>query len=193
MSALIETAASEAQIPRKIWSREEAHRLVDSGFPNADRLELVNGELIDHMGKNPPHVYWKTLVRQWLAKVFGGDFVRSEDPIDVAPEDIPTSEPEPDLIVTTKSIRETSENPKPDELRLVVEISDTTVWYDLNVKARLYARAEIVEYWVVNVPEKKLIVHRQPQNGSYTHITAHVSNEEVTPLSCEIPFCLDKL
>ena len=78
--------------------------------------------------------------------VFGGDFVQSEDPIDVAPEDMPTNEPEPDLIATTKSVREFTTNPKPDEIRLVVEISDTTVKYDRTVKASLYARAGIQEH-----------------------------------------------
>jgi hypothetical protein len=137
MSTLLETA-TEVYVPRKVWTREEAHRLADLGFPNVDKLELVDGELIDHMGKKRPHVLWHNLVRQWLEKVFGGDYVQSEDPIDVAPEDNPRNEPEPDLIVTTKSIREFLETPKPDDLRLVVEISDTTLWFDLNIKAKLH-------------------------------------------------------
>jgi Uma2 family endonuclease len=192
MSTLLETA-TEVYIPRKVWTREEAHRLADLGFPNVDKLELVDGELIDHMGKKRPHVLWHNLVRQWLEKVFSGDYVQSEDPIDVAPEDNPRNEPEPDLIVTTKSIREFLETPKPDDLRLVVEISDTTLWFDLNIKAKLYARAGIVEYWVVNVSEKKLIVHREPQDGSYIRITTHASDEEITPLVADARFCLDKL
>ena len=185
--------ATETYIPRKVWTREEAHCLAEIGFPNASRLELVNGEIIDHMGKKRPHVLWHNLVRQWLELVFGGEFVQSEDPIDVAPGDLPTSEPQPDLIVTTKPIRAFSENPKPEELRLVVEISDTTVQFDLNVKGKLYARAGIVEYWVINVPEKKLIVLREPRDGKYTRIATHASHEEIAPLGIEVRICLDKL
>jgi len=184
---------TEPSIRRKVWTREEAQRLVDSGFPNAEKLELVNGELIDRMGKRHPHVLWHNLVRQWLINVFGGDFVQSEDPIDVAPEDLPTNEPEPDLVVTTKSVREFTTSPKPDEIRLVVEISDTTVKYDRTVKASLYARAGIPEYWVVDVPQKRLIVHRAPNNGEYTSITIHASGEIITPLTGNAAFCLDHL
>ena len=183
----------EPSIRRKVWTREEAQRLVDSGFPNAEKLELIQGELIDRMGKRHPHVLWHNLVRQWLINVFGGDFVQSEDPIDVAPEDLPTNEPEPDLVVTTKSVRELTASPKPDEICLVVEISDTTVRYDRIVKASLYARAGIPEYWVVDVPQKRLIVHRAPSNGEYTSIKIHASGEIVTPLTGNAAFCLDQM
>ena len=196
MSTLLETKstrATEIYVPRKVWTREQAHQLVDMGFPNAEKLELVNGELIDHMGKKRPHVLWHNLVRQWLMHVFGGDFVQSEDPIDVAPEDMPTNEPEPDLIVTTQSVRDFAANPKPDEIRLLIEIADSTLTYDRTVKAGLYARAGIREYWVLNVPEKKLVVHRSPKSGEYTQITIHASDEAVTPLGAQAPFCLDKL
>lgn len=178
---------------RKVWTRQDAHRLADSGFPNAEKLELIGGELIDRMGKKRLHVLWHNLVRQWLMNVFGGDFVQSEDPIDVNPEDLPTNEPEPDLIVTTKSIREFTANPKPEEIRLLIEIADSTVHYDRTVKADLYARAGIREYWVMNAPERRLIVHREPQDGEYRRITIHGSNENIVPLCTNAVFCLDRL
>ena len=81
---------------------------------------IVNGELIERIGKKRPHVLWHNLVRQWMMRVFGADFVQSEDPIDVASEDMATNEPEPDLSVTTKPVREFLANPKPDEIRLLV-------------------------------------------------------------------------
>jgi Uma2 family endonuclease len=144
------SATESIVIPRKIWTRIEVDRLLLNGLS----LELVNGELLDRMGKKPPHVYWKTILGGWLREMFGDEYVRSEDPIDVAPEDNPTSEPEPDLIVTYQSIHVTHGiNPKPADLRLVVEVSDATYEYDTNIKAQLYARAGICEFWVLDVRE----------------------------------------
>ena len=75
---------------------------------------------------------------------FDDDYVRSESPIDVAPDDNPTSEPEPDLVVTFRSRRELRYEPK--DVVLVVEVSDSTYDYDRTVKAALYAGAGIAEY-----------------------------------------------
>lgn len=173
------SAAEPLVIPRKVWTRAEVNRLSLDGLS----LELVNGELIDRMGKKPPHVYWKTILGNWLREHFGEDFVRSEDPIDVAPADNPTSEPEPDLIVTYKPIQLTrGMNPKPEDLRLVAEISDSTYDYDRTIKAALYARAAIRDYWIVdvrNADAPRLLVHRDPKAGIYQAVT-YGHDEDVT-------------
>ena len=104
MFTIDSVSAAEAQFPRKVWTRKDVER-IDPIL--AETLELVNGELIDQMGKRPPHVYWTDEIRDWLQEQFGSEFVRSEHPIDVSPEDNPTNEPEPDLAVTVKSRRET--------------------------------------------------------------------------------------
>ncbi len=106
-----------------------------------------------------------------------------EAPIDVAPEDNPTNEPEPDPVVLAKPSREFEDaNPRPGDLRLVVEISDSTVGFDLTTKAELYARAGIVEYWVVDIQVKCIIVHRDPREGLYRSVTASGEDETVSPL-----------
>jgi Uma2 family endonuclease len=109
-------------------------------------------------------------------------------PIDVAPEDNPTNEPEPDLIVLTKPSHEfRNANPRPADLRLVVEISGSTLGFDLTSKAELYARAGIVEYWVVDIAARRLIVHRDPREGLYGSVTAYSEEESVTPLASSGP------
>jgi Uma2 family endonuclease len=70
---------------------------------------------------------------------------------------------------------------------LVVEISDSTLGFDLTTKAELYARAEIQEYWVVDVAARRLIVHRQPHQGLYRSVTAYSAHETATPLA--LPQC----
>ena len=75
-------------------------------------------------------------------------------------------------------------NPGPEDIRLVAEISDSTLAFDLRVKAKLYARAGIVEYWVIDVQGRRLIVHREPQSdGSFGSVLSYRENEPVNPIA----------
>jgi len=170
--------------PRKLWTRSEYDELSSSGSLNGQRLELIEGELINKMGKKRPHVNSLTLLRGWLEGVFGVRLVNSEAPIDVAPEDNPSNEPEPDLIVLKRDLSHfTSENPRPQDLQLVVEVSDSTLGFDLTTKAALYARAGITEYWVLDVGGRRMIVHRDPQAGRYGSVAAYGEEESVAPVA----------
>src|SRR5205814_7316881 len=122
----------------------------------------------------------------WLEDVFGRDFVNQEAPIDVAPEDNHTNEPEPDVIVLKRESSSFRSNPRPQDLHLVVEVADTTLYFDLKTKAAHYARAGIVEYWVLDVAGCRLIVHRDPQFGKYTTVMVYSENEAVAPLAAPL-------
>ncbi len=185
-SALIEAplAPFPGHPPRKRWTREECARLESAGLLDQQHLELVGGELIDKMGKNRPHVNGLSLMYAWLLSTFGGRLVNPEAPIDVSPEDNPSNEPEPDIIVLNRDLSNfRSSNPGPRDLHLVVEVSDTTLAFDLTAKAALYARAGIVEYWVLDVTGRRLIVHRDPQPGKYATVLIYNERESVAPLA----------
>jgi Uma2 family endonuclease len=170
--------------PRKRWTRAECAALEAAGIFDQQRVELIEGELIDKMGKNRPHADVAALLIGWLIQVFGTRRVNAEVPIDVSPEDNPTNEPEPDLIVFRREYSGfRSVRPQPRDLDLVVEIADSSLAFDINVKAALYARAGIVDYWVLDVPGRRLIVHRNPQGGQYASVTSYDENESVAPLS----------
>src|SRR5271166_5556794 len=125
--------------PRKRWTRAECATLEASGLLDQDNLELVEGELISKMGKKRPHVRSFSRLQVWLMQTFGWNFVNAEAPIDVAPEDNPTNEPVPDLIVLRRKFTGfRSAKPQPRDLDLVVEIADTSLAFDLTVKAALY-------------------------------------------------------
>jgi Uma2 family endonuclease len=189
-----EAVATALEIPRKVWTREDAHSLADLGFPNASKLELINGELIDHMGKKRPHAIWQHLIQAWLQTTFGVEYVQMESPIDVSSEDNLLNEPEPDLMVTAKRSREYDTNPNPPELRLIVEVSDSTVSFDLKWKAPLYARAGIVEYWVIDIPERLVHVHREPLLGRYASVVKYGFHADINPLARpEAVFCAERL
>jgi Uma2 family endonuclease len=174
--------------PRKRWTRAECDLLVSNGIWSRQRLELIDGELISKMGQNRWHVSAVAQMTIWLMDAFGRDRVNTDAPIDVAPGDNPINEPEPDLIVLTRpSSTFRSGNPHPHELLLVVEVSDTSLDFDLTVKASLYARADILEYWVMDVAGGRLIVHRDPGSSGYGSVIAYGEGESVAPLALNDP------
>ena len=169
-------------IPRKVWTREDAHRLADIVFPNALKLELIDGEIIDRQAKKHPHVLWQHLIFGWLQPLFG-ERALMEAPINVAAEDNERSEPEPDLAVTRKSIRDYDSNPPPEDILLILEVSDSTLQFDLSVKASLYARAKIADYWVIDIQNRLVYVHRYPAQGSYSNLVRYGFHETIVPLA----------
>jgi len=165
-------------------TREECTALEKSGLLDQEPLELVEGELINRLlGKKRPHVVAVNRLQAWLIHTFGWPYVNVGAPIDVAPEDNSTNEPVPDLIVLRQASSHFTSNPRPRELRLVVEVADTSLSFDLKVKAALYARAGVSEYWVLDVAGRRLLVHRNSQSGAYADVAAYNDNESVSPLA----------
>ena len=170
--------------PRKRWTREECNFLESTEFFAGQHYELIDGELINKMGKKAPHAFSALLLHQWLVEVFGFLRVRKEESIDVYPEDNPTSEPEPDLVVLRESGEKFAQsNPGPQDILLAIEVADSTLSLDLSKKALLYARAGIADYWVLDVNKRRLIVHRDPVAGKYTSIVEYREDESVAPLA----------
>jgi Uma2 family endonuclease len=181
-----------AHVPvRKRWTREECAPLEAAGLFEREKLELVDGELITKMGKNQRHVNAFRLMQYWLLEAFGKEFVDAEAPIDVSLVDNPSNEPEPDLMVLKRECASfVSLNPQPQDIRLLVEIADRSLNFDLNVKAALYARAGIVEYWVLDVAGRCLYCHRNPTGSGYTSVAIYQEHEIIAPLGApELRFC----
>jgi len=170
-----------------IWTREDCEKLVAAGVLNY-RFELVDGEIIKKVGQNLPHRIAVSRLTGWLYRIFTEDCVQSQATIDVAPEDNPTSEPEPDVTVLSIPLpdlarQDPRQNPTPANIHLVIEVADTTLDYDLSVKAGLYARAAIPEYWVLNLRERKLHVFRLSSGGNYAPAIEHSEADSVAPLA----------
>jgi len=189
--------------PRKRWTRAECECIEATGLWDREHLELIEGELITRMSKKRPHVLVFMSVVKWFVGLMDPMQLNLEGPIDVSPADNPTSEPEPDIALLAKTgLAYVGANPPASDVRLVIEVSDSTIAFDLGPKARLYARAEIQEYWVFDISERRLIVHRDPRAGVYSTVTAYAEGESVTPLalpsasfpvSVAFPFSADKI
>jgi Uma2 family endonuclease len=169
MSAAILPASSAADsLRRKRFTRGEVDRMLELGIFDGQRCELIDGELIDKMGQNPPHAQAIRNLFSWLIAFFAPGQLQMQLPIEVKPGDSDWSLPEPDLAILAEVGGEYGKrHPRGDELLLVVEVADTSLRQDLTTKRDLYARASVGEYWVLDLQSRRLIVHRNPGQGEY--------------------------
>jgi Uma2 family endonuclease len=167
--------------PRR-WTRDEYYRAWQAGiFGAEERLELLDGEILKRMTTQPPHATALSKTAQALMVVFGvGCYIRQQLPITLNEQ----SEPEPDVLVVPGTPDDyATRHPGPSDARLLVEISDTTLRMDQGRKQRAYARASIPEYWIVNLPARRLQVYREPTAAGYQSVASYSVGESVAPLA----------
>ena len=145
-----------------IWrlSVGQYHEMIRAGILTADDpVELLAGWLFYKMPKNPPHRIATRLAQDSLqAVVPAGWYVGSQEPITLG-----DSEPEPDVMVVRGETRQYKDrHPGPEDVALVVEVADTTIERDRGVKRRMYARAGIPVYWIINLVERRLEAYERP-------------------------------
>ena len=122
MPTLLEAVMDAPTLPHKLWTREDCAVLEREGLIEAERYELIEGELILKMGKKSPHNHAVMRLIKWLRSFTEETFVAQEVSMDVRPEDNPTNEPEPDAIVLNRSFLEIPGLARPEHLRLVAEL-----------------------------------------------------------------------
>lgn len=173
-------------VPVRRFTVDEYQRMAQLGIlTENDRVELLEGWIVPKMTQNPPHGGTIELVEDALRHCLtAGWRIRIQLP--VTTDD---SEPEPDVAVvrgTTRSFL--SRHPRPDEVGLIVEVADTSRVIDRVTKARLYARAGIVCYWIVNLIDRQLEVFTDPsgQNDAPGY-----GKREVLGPDDEVPFVLE--
>ena len=146
--------------------------------------ELLDGDLIDKMGKKRPHISSLAYLVPLMLRFFGIGRVLQESPIDVSQQDNPTNEPEPDVIVLRRPLKDLPGGAiQSADVDLLIEVADTTIRSDLSLKAALYARAGLPEYWVVDLNGRRVIVHRETRDGKYSSIVAYAETESLAPLA----------
>ena len=96
----------------------------------------------------------------------------------------PHNEPQPDLmLLRLPAVRYAGRLPGPEDVLLVIEVSDTTLAYDRGTKLTLYALAGILEAWLVNFPRRTIEVYREPRDGRYQQVTIYRKGESLSPLA----------
>ncbi|MBN3878943.1 MULTISPECIES: Uma2 family endonuclease [unclassified Nostoc] len=145
----------------KRFTIAEYHRLAELGFfEENDRVELIKGEIIQMAAKGTPHSVCSTrLYRELFKLVLEEAILRGQEPI-IIPND---SEPEPDLVIVRNRPDDYLEaHPSPSDVLLVIEISNSTLKYDQDVKLSVYAEAGISDYWIFNLVDNYLESYSEP-------------------------------
>lgn len=139
------------------------HEMIRLGILTSDDpVELLEGWIIQKMPKNPTHRVANKLVRNALEEIApAGWYVDAQEPVTLQ-----DSEPEPDVVIVRGNTRDyTERHPGAEDLALVIEIADSTLERDRSYKKRIYARAGIPIYWIVNLIEKQIEVYTQPDSS----------------------------
>ena len=142
------------------------YRMAESGvLPPDSRVELLNGRIIDMSPIGPAHGGTvKQLSRLFNLLARGRWLVSTQDPVRLDDH----SEPEPDVALLIPAPDDyTSRLPGPDEVYLVIEVSDSTLDYDREEKLPAYGRAGVAEVWIVNLNEAALEIYREPHYTGY--------------------------
>ena len=170
--------AETARRPHR-WSRAEYERMAEAGVLEPDaRIELIDGEILEMAAHGTRHFTAIRLVEDALRTAFGAGYeIRTQGPLAIDER----SEPEPDLAVVRGSPRDFREA-HPKTALLIVEVSDTSLGFDRVRKKRVYARNRIPEYWILNLRDRTLEVHRSPAANGYTERRVLRAEQGLNPL-----------
>jgi Uma2 family endonuclease len=166
--SLLESNMAQTMV-RHRFSVDDYEQMIDFGILSEnDRVELIRGEILEKMSIGERHgASVNRLNRLFNRRAGDRAIVSVQNPVR-----FPDSEPEPDVsLLEPRDDFYESAKPLPADVLLLVEVSDTTIDYDRDVKRPLYAEARIREYWIVNLNDDTLEVHRDSQpDGTYRDV-----------------------
>jgi Uma2 family endonuclease len=164
----------------RLWTVEEYHRIADMGILAADeRIELIEGKIIRMSPKGTAHS--SSIGRtDYLLKAGLGNraWVIVQNPVKINER----SEPEPDIaVVRLDPLDYADHHPTPAEIHLIIEIADSSLKFDCETKANLYALAGISDYWVIDVINREVRVFRLPSQVGYRSQVTFNQHQTITP------------
>jgi Uma2 family endonuclease len=162
---------------------EEYEHMVAAGVLSPDqRVELIEGEIIEMAPIGDPHASVVDRLNMLLTRHLGDRcIVRVQGPVR-----FPSlrSRPQPDLaLLRRRADWYASSSPSATDIRLLIEVMDTSVEHDRRRKTPLYARAGVPEVWLVDIPARLLDVHRGPGEREYAEVRTARPGERVAPLA----------
>jgi Uma2 family endonuclease len=159
-------------------SVEQYERMIEAGILGEnDKVELIEGLIVEMSPIGSAHWYVVFELTKAISRLAGdGWLVFSQGPIV-----LPNGEPEPDIcVVRGTSSDYKSRKPRANDVALLVEVADTSLEFDRQIKLRTYAAAGIPEYWIVNLRARELEIHRGPRVPADTAGPVYDSHEFTT-------------
>jgi Uma2 family endonuclease len=171
----------EVGIGRRLFTLDEYHRLGEAGILTADdRVELIEGEIVQMPPIGSDHASVVDILNVFFTRGLdpATGQVRIQNPITLKGR----SEVQPDLVVALpRQDRYRSHNPAADEVLLAIEVADSTLRFDRQVKLPLYASASVPEVWIVNLVARTIDVFRKPNEAGYGETQTLKRGESVAP------------
>jgi len=161
-------------VPRHRLTIRDYHRLGEAGILGRDdRVELLEGLLVDMSPIGPRHALVVERLNVWLVTAFSGRaWVRVRNPVVLDDG----SEPQPDFaLLRPHWDGYPAEHPRPPDIFLLIEVSDTSLAFDRGPKLEIYARAGVGEVWIVDLTTNAVLVHRHPSGAGYASETRFVA------------------
>jgi Uma2 family endonuclease len=164
------------------FTTKEYYRMAETGLLRPDaRVELLDGQIIDMSPIGPLHSGLVNRLTHLFARLPKGRYlVAVQNPVHLDEH----SEPQPDLmLLKPKAGDYTDAHPKPADVLLLIEISDTSLHYDREEKLPAYGRAGISEVWIVNALERNIEIYRDPHLTGYGSATVLRAGDKASPLA----------
>jgi Uma2 family endonuclease len=171
-----------ALVKRRLFTVDEYYQMAAAGIlAEDDRVELIEGEIVEMSPVGPVHAACVGRLNQLFNQVLGKfALVRVQDPIRLSKR----SEPLPDVaLVQPRADFYTKGHPEPEDIFLLVEVAQTSLATDQNVKIPIYARAGIQEVWLVHLMGQLIYVHRQPSAAGYQNVQTFKRGDSLSPLA----------
>jgi Uma2 family endonuclease len=164
---------------RRLFTVDEVLAMQRAGvFEDERKFELIEGELILMQSKLNPHELYKNNLVRAFYRLLPDNVSPWVEPTLYLP---PQNAPDPDIMLFPRG--RSIEALKPEEVYLVVEVADSSLRMDLGLKARIYARSGIREYWVVDVQGRRIVVHRGPADEIWSEVRVIGPTEQIAPLA----------
>ena len=170
------------QLQKRLFTVKEYHLMTEVGIlSEGDRVELIEGEIVKMAAIGTRHASTvKRLTRRLSLIPKDRATLGVQDPIQLTER----TEPQPDFVLLEpRADYYATAHPVPSEVLLLVEVSDSTVDYDRDVKLSIYARSLIQEVWLVDLVENCLEVYRQPGPNGYSLMLKFWRGQQVAPLA----------
>ena len=152
-------------LPMRRFTVDEFHKMIEAGiFHEDDHIELLDGWIVEKMVHNPKHDATLSRTDNAIRRKLPPDWiVRVQCAITLS-----DSEPEPDIAIARGPTgRYDTAHPNPADIELLIEVSDSSLSFDRNIKANIYARDGIRRYWIVNIPAQTVEVYTLAPTGTH--------------------------
>lgn len=167
---------------KRLFTVEQYHRMIEAGvFQENDRVELIRGEIVEMASIGTRHAAGVNRLNRLFNRRFGDlVLITVQNPVEVDEY----SEPQPDIaVVRPRDDFYASAHPAPDDVFLLIEVSDSTIRYDRSVKIPLYAEDNIIEAWIVDVNAELVEVYRQPSARGYQSLQTYRRGQSIELLA----------